>query len=54
MKIIINKILFIDDLSGTFTDEKVKENVVRKLEVFYTSFNGLIRNISILIKTGMC
>ena len=41
----INKILFTDDISQIFTDEAVKERTLQKLEIFYSTYGYLIKNI---------
>ncbi len=46
----INKIIFSDDLSEIFKNESVKERTLRKLELFYSTYEHLIKNIYVYDK----
>ncbi len=46
----INKILFYDDIAEIFSSTDVKESGMRKLKMFYSSYNHLIKNIYIYDK----
>ncbi len=43
----INKILFHDDIAEIFNSSDIKESGMRKLKMFYSSYNQLIKNIYI-------
>ncbi len=43
----VNYILFSDELNGIFNNDNVKENGLRKLEMFYSAYDELVRNIFI-------
>jgi signal transduction histidine kinase/CheY-like chemotaxis protein len=43
----INKILFYDDIAEIFSSTDVKESGMRKLKMFYSTYNHLIKNIYI-------
>jgi signal transduction histidine kinase/CheY-like chemotaxis protein len=46
----INKILFYDDIAEIFGSSDIKEGGMRKLKMFYTTYNHLIKNIYIYDK----
>ncbi|MBN2611829.1 MAG: response regulator [Bacteroidales bacterium] len=43
----INKILFTDDFANLFNDNEIKQSTLRKLEVFYSAYENMIKNILI-------
>lgn len=43
----INKILFSDDIAEIFRSEDIKESGMRKLKLFYSTYDDLIKNIYI-------
>ncbi|MFO7656585.1 MAG: response regulator [Bacteroidales bacterium] len=43
----INKILFNDNFTNLFNDKEIKQNTLRKLEVFYSAYEKMIKNILI-------
>ena len=43
----INKILFYDDIAEIFSSSDIKESGMRKLKMFYSTYNHLIKNIYI-------
>jgi signal transduction histidine kinase/CheY-like chemotaxis protein len=43
----INKILYTDDLAEVFSDNAVKDRIVRRLEIFYSAYENVIKNILI-------
>ena len=43
----INKILFYDDIAEIFSSNDIKESGMRKLKMFYSSYNQFIKNIYI-------
>ena len=43
----INKILYKDDIAGVFTDMEAKNMTIRRLEIFYSAYEDVIKNILI-------
>jgi hypothetical protein len=43
----LNSILFSDDISGLFSDDSENSQPLRKLELFYSAYSSLIKNIDI-------
>ena len=43
----INKILYSDDIADVFSDLAVKDRTIRKLEIFYSAYENVIKNILI-------
>lgn len=43
----INKILYKDDIAGVFNDMETKNRTIRRLEIFYSAYEDVIKNILI-------